>query len=453
MGSGGLKLRNSCADQLPMRRGVIAVIAPLLVALSLPAQADEVYPIVFPVAGDHYYSDTWGAARGGGRTHQGTDIMADKMTSVVAAASGTVGWMHDEQGGKCCAMALYHDDGYASWYIHLNNDTPGTDDGQGWGFAPGITTGVHVQAGQVIGYVGDSGNAESTSPHLHFELHDPSGTPFNPYESLLAASSPGLITPACTEPQPDSPGDDLVLYRPSDGGFWYGDIAASGCAVETIRSSGFAAGWTSVEVLDLDGDGIQEILFYRSDDGRFLFANFNSDGSLGDTRSDGYWGAGWDSVEPVRFGPSGPDSLMFYQTSTGRFAYYDLSEDGGIGNAIRTGSFGAGWTSAEPLDIDGDGVDEMFFYRASDGRFAYYYLSDDGTIGHAVRKAYFGAGWDIIEPTDIDGDGTDEMFYYRAHDGRYAIYDLSLGGHIGSSLGAGNYAIELSAITSPSSSP
>ena len=119
------------------------------------------------------------------------------MVPVVAVADGTVGWMHNTQGVKCCAMALNHDDGWASWSIHLNNDTPGTDDGQGWGFAPGITTGVHVVAGQLIGYVGDSGNAENSSPHVHFELHQPDGTKINPYPHLRAADNgnapPGIV--------------------------------------------------------------------------------------------------------------------------------------------------------------------------------------------------------------------------------------------------------------------
>ena len=147
----------------------------------------EIYPIVFPVAGEVRFTDTWGAPRSGGRTHKGVDMMADKMVPVLAAAAGTVGWIHDEQGGNCCDMALEHDDGWESWYIHLNNDTPGTDDGLGWGFAEGIEKGVHVEAGQLIGYVGDSGNAEWSSSHLHFELHGPDGVAVNPYPHVLAA--------------------------------------------------------------------------------------------------------------------------------------------------------------------------------------------------------------------------------------------------------------------------
>ena len=150
-------------------------------------EATGIYEMVFPVDGDHRYGDNWGACRGYycSRLHEGIDIMAPKMTPVVAVASGTVGWMRNERGGDCCSMALDHDDGWRTWYIHMNNDTPGTDDGRGWGFAPGITSGVHVEAGQLIGYVGDSGNAETTPPHLHFELQQPDGIEINPYDHLF----------------------------------------------------------------------------------------------------------------------------------------------------------------------------------------------------------------------------------------------------------------------------
>ena len=113
--------------------------------------------------------------------------MADKMVPVVATADGVIDWVHDGDRKRCCALGLLHDDGWESWYIHMNNDTPGTDDGQAWGFAPGIEEGTRVTAGQLIGWVGDSGNAEGTEPHIHFELHRPDGTPINPYQPLLDA--------------------------------------------------------------------------------------------------------------------------------------------------------------------------------------------------------------------------------------------------------------------------
>jgi peptidoglycan hydrolase-like protein with peptidoglycan-binding domain len=88
---------------------------------------------------------------------------------------------------RCCSLVIKHDDGWESWYIHLDNDTTGTDDGQGWGIKRAIKPGVRVEAGQHIAWVGDSGNAENTKPHVHYELRDPSGTVVNPYHSLVVA--------------------------------------------------------------------------------------------------------------------------------------------------------------------------------------------------------------------------------------------------------------------------
>ncbi len=200
---------------------VLAMIATFVAPLA-PARAADTYPMVFPVASDYQYGDTWGAARSGGRSHEGTDIMAPKMTPVYAVASGTVGWMRNGIGSDCCMMALNHDDGWSSWYIHLNNDTPGTDDGQGYGFAPGIERGVHVEAGQLIGYVGDSGNAEWTGSHLHFELHHPGSGPINPYDHLIAAEAnpapPGGTPPSSSGGSYDGP------YRDIGGSVFVDDI-------------------------------------------------------------------------------------------------------------------------------------------------------------------------------------------------------------------------------------
>ncbi|MFH1330451.1 MAG: peptidoglycan-binding protein [Actinomycetota bacterium] len=150
------------------------------------------YPLVFPVIGEVRYSDWFYASRGSGQ-HHAQDLMGTKMLPVVAASSGRIEYANwssnpnDLRPEKCCTLTLRHDDGWQTYYIHLNNDTPGTDDGQGWGIAPGIRPGVHVQAGELIGWMGDSGNAENTSPHLHFELRDPAGVIVNPYEALRAA--------------------------------------------------------------------------------------------------------------------------------------------------------------------------------------------------------------------------------------------------------------------------
>jgi Ca2+-binding RTX toxin-like protein len=137
-----------------------------------------------PDAGqDYWYTDTFWEPRPGGE-HHAQDLMTDKMVPVVAVASG---WVVDGGDGACCSLTIAHDDGWESRYLHLNNDTPGSDDGHGWGIAPDVFAGAHVEAGELLGWVGDSGGAEDGPPHLHFELRDPEGVIVNPYEALLWA--------------------------------------------------------------------------------------------------------------------------------------------------------------------------------------------------------------------------------------------------------------------------
>ena len=125
--------------------------------------------IVCPVAGPVDFVDSWGAARSGGRGHQGTDMMAASGTPTVAPVSGTVEHHSSDLGGL--AWYVHGDDGNTYFGAHLS------------GFEGG---GGRVEAGTVIGYVGDSGNAAGT-PHLHFEYHPGGGDAENPY-SLVAAA-------------------------------------------------------------------------------------------------------------------------------------------------------------------------------------------------------------------------------------------------------------------------
>jgi murein DD-endopeptidase MepM/ murein hydrolase activator NlpD len=172
----------------------------VVVALAVPAAAAaDDFQLVFPqdVSVTHF-TDSWGHARSGHR-HQGNDLMAPKMTPVYAAADGMVLWIRDS-GSAGRYVVLEHEGGWETWYMHLNDDNIGTDDGAG-PIAVGVTVelGDVVAAGDLIGYVGDSGNAEGSSPHTHFELHY-NGSPIDPHSYLLRAFDEALVAAKSAPP-------------------------------------------------------------------------------------------------------------------------------------------------------------------------------------------------------------------------------------------------------------
>ena len=174
-------------------RGVIFLAAALgLVLGGAPARATQAAPppehIIFPVVGKVQYIDDFGAPRGNGR-HQGNDLISAKRSPVVAAESGKVKYW-TTSGAAGCMLYLYGDSGTTYYYIHLNNDLTLRNDNRGKcvkGVAYTVKNGAKVAAGQQIAYVGDSGDADGGSPHLHFELHPNGGRAVSPYAWLQKA--------------------------------------------------------------------------------------------------------------------------------------------------------------------------------------------------------------------------------------------------------------------------
>ena len=130
---------------------------------------------VFPMQGRCNFSDTWGQARSGGRSHEGTDVIGPKGLALYAVVDGVIAktYVGASNGGN--AIRLTAPDGTYFYYAHLDS------------FAPGIAAGVPVRAGQIIGFNGASGNAGT--PHLHFEVHPRGGAAVNPYPILKAVDA------------------------------------------------------------------------------------------------------------------------------------------------------------------------------------------------------------------------------------------------------------------------
>ena len=118
-----------------------------------------------PIKGPNAFGDTWGAPRPGGRKHEGVDMMSPSGTPIVAVVSGSATMKTSERGGNL--VSLVGDDGNGYFYGHLSAWEGGSR---------------RVAAGEVIGYVGSTG--QTTANHLHFEIHPGRGVAVNPYPTV-----------------------------------------------------------------------------------------------------------------------------------------------------------------------------------------------------------------------------------------------------------------------------
>ncbi len=160
--------------------------------LAGPANAAVPEKILFPIVGKTTYEDDFGDPRGSHR-HQGNDLMAERGSPVVAVEDGKVR-IYRGSSSAGCMLYFYGDSGTVYYYIHLNDDLTKRDDNRarncrlGVAYAKGLKNDMHVRAGTLIGYVGNSGDAAGISPHLHFELHPKGRRARSPFKWLKKAS-------------------------------------------------------------------------------------------------------------------------------------------------------------------------------------------------------------------------------------------------------------------------
>nr|WP_312392329.1 M23 family metallopeptidase [Stenotrophomonas geniculata] len=162
---------------------------------SLPASVDAAPDgLLLPVQGvlPSQLRDTFTDARSEGRVHDAIDIMADAGTPVLAVADGTVEKLCDSKRGGLTIYQFEPSGRWCYYYAHLQR------------YADGLSEKQVIKRGDVIGYVGSTGNASAQAPHLHFEVHvlGPEkqwwkGESINPYPLLKsAASTPGAASAA-----------------------------------------------------------------------------------------------------------------------------------------------------------------------------------------------------------------------------------------------------------------
>lgn len=153
--------------------------------VTAPAAASNPSPtppaLMIPVDGVtvSQLQDTFDDARATGRRHDAIDIMAPKGTRILAAADGTVVKLFTSVRGGLTVYEFDPTETFAYYYAHLDS------------YAPGVAEGVQLRRGDLVGYVGSSGDANPAAPHLHFavmvlgpEKRWWQGTAINPYPLL-----------------------------------------------------------------------------------------------------------------------------------------------------------------------------------------------------------------------------------------------------------------------------
>jgi hypothetical protein len=411
---------------------LLATLLPLSPWAGSPASAAEtVRPVHFPVEGAVRFRDDFGEPRGGGtRRHAGTDIYGEKLQPLLAAVDGVVARVGVSSGISGNYLVIRDAAGWEYFYIHVNNDTPGTDDGANppaWRFAPAVGPGARVRAGQHVGWLGDSGNAEDTPPHLHFEIRTPSRVAINPVWSLRVARNipagsfcdvdrnPGRSADPGTAAgwwqlgadggvfsfgdapfRGATPGEAVGLAAVGDRGYWAasrrGEVAAHGLpALGDVADRSLSA-----PVVDLtarpQGDGYWLL---GGDGGVFTFGRAGFHGSTGGLRLNrpvvamaatpsgrGYWlvasdGGVFTFGDAAFLGSTGGLALNqpivdLAPTPTGR-GYWLLGGDGGLFSFGDAGWFGSvpGTGSCGPLQavaVVGSPSGNGYWIQSSDGR-------------------------------------------------------------------------------------
>jgi peptidoglycan hydrolase-like protein with peptidoglycan-binding domain len=137
----------------------------------------------FPMQGPCSFTNTWHASRGNGRLHKGVDIIANEGNLLYAVADGIITKVYTEASDKLAGngIRITKADGTYFFYGHMQR------------LADGISVGAPVKAGQVVGYNGKTGN--TSTPHLHFEIHPFGGEAIDPTPAVAAINACGVTTP------------------------------------------------------------------------------------------------------------------------------------------------------------------------------------------------------------------------------------------------------------------
>jgi hypothetical protein len=372
----------------------VACLIAISVTVSLfsvwPAYAAD--PYIFPVIGNASFSNDYDAPRANG-PHHAIDIIAGKGQGIVSAVNGVVDSVNYPQPSWGYAVRIKGNDGLCYWYLHMNNDNPGTDDGAGGpmnAYAPDMNPGNRVLRGQLLGFVGDSGNAENTVSHLHFSVHPLNDqgrcredAAVNPYWNLLNATrigSPVQYPPLAREDLPFGAGHYGAVN------VTFGDVTGDGVK-ETVAAAGQGGG-SRVNIYTASGL-IATFYAFAPTDRR------GTDIAVGDVDGDGTG-----EILASTFTSAGPRIAIYKYVNGVATKVREFVTFQGLNGAARLASG----------DINGDGKDEIIAGAEPGGGPRVNVFDENGNIvlTQYVYDAAFRGGVDVASG-DVSGDTKDEV--------------------------------------------
>jgi hypothetical protein len=276
--------------------------------------------------------------------------------------------------------------------------------------------------------MGDSGNAEFTAPHLHFELRNPDGVAVDPYLSLKAAELAPLAVPPC----PEGEVCDVVAFQDQAGRFHLWEELS---ALRTVAPFFFGNPGDVAFAGDWDCDGVETPGLYRRSDGYVYLRNSNTEG-VADLAF--FFGVPGDYPLAGDFNADGCDTVSIYRPSEQTFyVINDLgSDDGGLGEAEYSFLFGVSGDKPFVGDFDGDSTDSVGLHRESTGL---VYFRNSNTTGVAELEFIYGDPGDKLVAGDWNGNGNDSVGVYRPSNGLFYIRNSNSAGTADAIFHAGEF--------------
>jgi hypothetical protein len=356
-----------------------ATMAAAVLMGAVPAAAAVPTNNVFPVAGHDYTicGNGFGDPRSEGRTHEGNDCFAPIGTPLLAVEDGSIEQAQNiDEGLGGITLWLRGDSGTSYYYAHHSRNIV-------------RAAGVRVSRGQVIAEVGNTGNARTTPPHVHFEIHPTGrgGPPVDPFPLLRQWSTGAAPAPG---PPPPRPRDEPGTFEPF-GEFSGGTRAAAGDLdgdgrSETVVGAGPGAG-SHVQVLRHTGDAVLKGFFAYPDG----FAG-GVDVAVGDVDGDGKG----EIITGAGFG-GGPQVRIFRAS--------DLQPVGGF--FAYAGEYPGG-VNVSAGDVDGDGRAEIITGSATSSNHVRVFDAAGNDKAGWFPYGAFDGGTDVAA-ADTDGDGRAEV--------------------------------------------